>query len=183
MSISLLSLIGLLAISCNSTNAQKDTSMSSEFEIAPQEFAELAKKSLGHVENFEFSEWFEMVSDDIEYYFPDGDEGTRTKVIGKKAFMDFWNSYEEKSGNTKITISKPVYIPVVAKKQLNYSKIKGVMVLAYFSSEFQYGAEKTNVRMNWGFHFNEDKKIAKIYTYYDRTPLIAAAKRNILSKK
>ncbi len=181
--ISFFSLLTLFSFGCSTSTAQQTNSGSSEFEIAPQEYVDITKKAMAHIENFEFPQWYTMLSDDFEFYLPDGDEGTRTSIIGKKANMEFWNSYQEKSGNTKMIVTNPVYLPVVAKKELNYTKLSGVIVLAYFSNEFHYGNEKANVRMNWGFHFNADKKIDKIYTYYDRTPIIEAAKRNFLSKE
>ena len=177
---SLLSLIVLLSMNCTPTNAQQ--SKQPQFKIAPTEYAELTEKAIGHIERFEFSEWYKMMADDMEFYLPDGDEGTRTGIIGKQANMTFWDSYEKKSGNSKIIITNPVYIPITTKDELNYSKLTGAMVVVYLSAEFQYGAEKANVRMNWGFHYNADKKIDRVYTYYDRTPIIEASKRNFLTK-
>lgn len=181
--ICLLPFLGMLSMGCNYMKAQEKKNNSAQFEIAPQEYVTLTEKAIGHIEKFEFPAWYEMMADDMEFYLPDGDEGTRTALIGKKANMEFWNSYQEKSGNDKMVITNPVYIPLVSKSELNYSKLTGAMVVAYLSNEFHYGAEKAKVRMNWGFHYNADKKIDRIYTYYDRTPIIEAAKRNFISKK
>jgi len=172
-----LAILCFLSLSYPSANAQN-----SKYEIAPDLYEQLAEKSLMHLADFEFSDFYATLADDVEFYLPDGDEGTRTGIIGKEANMKFWNSYQEKSGNTKITMTNPVYVPVIAKNELNYTKLSGVIVLAYISCEFQYGDEKANVRMNWGFHFNENNEIDRIYTYYDRTPIIEAAKRNFLSQ-
>lgn len=179
--ISFLSLFSLIAISCTSSTAQK-TSTNSQFEIAPEEYAVLTAEAVDHVEHFAWSKFYGMLSEDVEYYLPDGGPETRTSLIGKKAVMEFWNAYEEKSGNTKIVMSDEVHLPVISKKELAYTNIAGVMVISYFTLDMEYGKEKVSIRMNWGVHFNADKKIDRIYTYYDRTPIIEAAKRNFLSQ-
>lgn len=179
----LVTLVLMILIAYNSSYAQKNKAKSSNFELASEDYVALADKTIKHIEKFEFSEHYKMLSDDIELYMPDGDAGTRTSFIGKKAVMDFWNSYQEKSGNDKIISKDLVHVALNVKEPLNYTKITGTIVISYFSLEMFYGAEKTNIRMNWAFHFNQEKQIDKIYTYYDRTPIIAAAKRNLLSKK
>ena len=167
-------------MSCTTSNAQQ--SENSGFEIASDEFVVLAAEALGHVEKFAWPDFYEMLSEDVEYYLPDGGPKTRTSLIGKESVMAFWDSYEEKSGNTNIVLSDAVHLPVISKKELAYTKIAGVLVLSYFTLDMEYGQEKVDIRMNWGMHFNADKKIDRIYTYYDRTPIIEAAKRNLLSK-
>lgn len=173
----------LILIGSYSVNAQGNKATSSNFEIASEDYVALADKAIKHIEKFEFAEHYNMLSDDMELYLPDGDAGTRTSFIGKKAVMNFWNSYQEKSGNNKMIAKDFVHVALNAKEPLNYTKITGTIVITYFSLEMFYGAEKANIRMNWALHFNQDKQIDKIYTYYDRTPIIEAAKRNMLSKK
>lgn len=173
----------LLAFSIFSfTISNEGKNTNDNYSIAPVEYEDLAEKALRHVEKYQFSDLYNMVSDDIEYYLPDGGEKTRTAFIGKEAFMGFWDTYKEKSGNDFMTVSNTVHVPVISHKEVNYTKLKGVIVLSYFSLDMKFGEEQVDIRANWGFHFNEDKKIDKIYSYYDRTPIIAAAKRNILSK-
>lgn len=178
--ITLFSLSILFMLSCSPSHAQQTTD--ANFEIAPIEYADLAAKAIGHIEQFDWPEFYEMLSDDVAYYLPDGGPKTRTALIGKPAVKAFWDSYEEKSGNSKIIVSDEVHLPVISKKEIAYTKLTGVLVLSYFTLDMEYGKESVELRMNWGMHFNADKKIDKIYTYYDRTPIIEAAKRNFLTQ-
>lgn len=175
-----LALVLLLMLGCTSTKAQQATN--SKFDIAPDEYAVLAEKSIRYVEAFAWQDFYGTLSDDVELYLPDGGPDTRTSFIGKEAVMAFWNSYEEKSGNSKIVSKDHVHIPVSSKQEVAYTKLTGVVVLSYFTLDMTYGSEVVSIRMNWGMHFNADRKIDRIYTYYDRTPLIAAAKKNFLKK-
>jgi len=178
------SLIGFLALSLFILSfTQIDKESNDKYSIASPEYEELAEQALQHVEKYEFSELYKMVSDDIEYYMPDGGETSRTRYIGKEAFMGFWDGYKEKSGNDFIKMRNTVHFPLISHQEVNYTKVTGVIVISYFSMEMTFGEEKIDMRMNWGFHFNEDKKIDKIYSYYDRTPIINAAKRDILAKE
>jgi hypothetical protein len=155
----------------------------SKYEIASEDYETLAEQALNHVGNFEFEAWFEMLSEDVEYYFPDGDAETRTKLIGKKAVMEFWNNYPEESGNDKMTFSNFVHVPIDVKQRLNYTGLTGIMVISYFSAELVFSDKSTNIRMNFAAHFNEDKLIDKYYTYYDRTPIIETIESNILENE
>lgn len=178
--ITLLAFSSLFMFSCNSSNAQPVENAG--FEIAPIEYADLTAKAIGHVGEFDWPAFYAMLSDDIAYYLPDGGPETRTSLIGIDAVKAFWNSYEEKSGNTKIVVSDEVHVPLISKKEIAYTKLTGALVLSYFTLDMDYGKEKVSIRMNWGVHFNADKKIDRIYTYYDRTPIIEAAKRNFLTQ-
>jgi len=175
-----LSLLMLLMLGCTSTKAQQTSD--AKFEIAPNEYAELAEKAVRHVEKFAWQDFYGMLSDDTELYLPDGGPKTRTAFKGKEAVMAFWNSYKTKSGNSKIVTSDHVHLPVISKEEVAYTKLTGVIVISYFTLDMTYGKEVVNLRMNWAMHFNADKKIDRIYTYYDRTLIIAAAKKNLLSK-
>lgn len=177
----LFSLLPLLLLGCTSSNAQQATS--SKFEMAPDEYADLSEKAVRLVENFAWSELSTMLADDVEWYLPDGGPATRTAFKGKKAVMAFWNAYVEKSGNSKIVSSDHVHLPVISKEEVAYTKLTGVIVISYFTLDMTYGKEVVNLRMNWGVHYNADKQIDRVYMYYDRTPIIAAAKRNMLSQK
>lgn len=175
------SLLLLLLLGCTSTNAQQ--AVNSKFEMATDEYAALSEKAVRHIENFAWSDFYSMLADDVEYYLPDGGPTTRTGLKGKEAVMAFWNAYEAKSGNSKIVSTDHVHLPVISKEEVAYTKLTGVIVISYFTLDMTYGKEVVNIRMNWAMHYNADKKIDRIYTYYDRTPIIAAAKRNILSQK
>lgn len=175
-----LSLLLLLMLGCTSTNAQQATD--AKFEIAANEYAELSEEAVRYIENFAWQDFYGMISDDVEMYLPNGGPDTRTAFKGKKAVMAFWDSYVDKSGNSKIVSKDHVHLPVISKEEVAYTKLTGVIVISYFTLDMTYGNEIVNLRMNWAMHYNADKKIDRIYTYYDRTPIIAAAKRNILNK-
>jgi len=183
MTTTLLLLLGVLSFSCTSTNAQQTNSVNAKYEIESEEYETLTDEAIQHLVAMEFPDFYEMLSDDIEYYLPDGDADTRTSLIGKDAVMGFWNSYKENSGTDKMVATDFVHFPISVKDELNYTKVTGVVVLSYFSLKLYFGAEEASVRVNFGMHYNADKKIDRIYTYYDRTPIIEAAKRNILSKE
>lgn len=172
--------LALLTMSLNPANAQSSQTL--KYEKASESYADLADKAIRHIEKFQWKQFSKTISSDVEMYLPDGDAGTRTAFVGKDAVMGFWNSYVEKSGNSKIVSSNMIHLPVDLKQKANYSGIVGKTVVSYFSLEMHYGSEVTNIRMNWVMHFNDDNKIDRIYTYYDRTPIIAAAKRNLLAK-
>ena len=151
------------------------------YEIASSEYQELTDSYLQHVANFEWEDSYALLADDVQFHLPDGDRGTRTVVDGKAAVMDFWNSYVEKSGNDKLAIEDVVHVPVNVKGNVETIGMKGVFDITWFSAKMGFGDKETRVRMNWTFHFNADKKLDGIYTYYDRTPIIEAANRNILA--
>ncbi|MDX1585566.1 MAG: hypothetical protein R3222_02435, partial [Balneolaceae bacterium] len=118
---------------------------------------------------------------DIEYYFPDGDAGTRTVLTGKTAVLEWWNNWENTSGIESMTFSNPVFLPVVAQTAPNYAGLTGPYVVSYMSNEMVYNGTTVNLRMNFTLHFNDQKKIDRYYTYYDRSPIINAMGTNILS--
>lgn len=181
-----LAILSTLIICCSPSNNDASQSATadthSNYSIASEDYEELAEKALNLVGSFEFDDWYEMLAEDVEYYFPDGDVETRTRLIGKEAVVEFWNNYLEASGNTKMAFSNFVHIPVNVNEALNYTGLTGVIVLSYFSAEMSYGESTTNVRMNFATHFNDEKKIDRYYTYYDRSPIIEAAQMNILTE-
>ncbi len=176
----------LLFTDCTQTESknleQSKPKVNAKYEIASDDYELLTEKALNHVSNFELVDWYEMMADDIEYYFPDGDAETRSKLIGKSEVMEFWNGYQEKSGNNKMTFTDYVHVPVNVKERLNYTGLTGVIVLSYFSSELVYGDKSTNIRMNFVTHFNDENLIDRYYTYYDRTPIIETVNANILKE-
>ena len=153
------------------------------YEIASQEYEQISEQYLQHVANMEWEKSYAFLSEDIVFRMPDGDRGSRTSFEGLEQVKDFWNSYKENSGNDKVTFKDFVHIPVEAKKMNVQVGMTGVFNICYFSAALRYGSNTANVRMHWAFHFNEDKKIDGIYTYYDRTPIIEMAQRNFLHNK
>ena len=155
-------------------------SVNPNYDIATQEYEQLTEQYLQHVANFEWEKSYSFLSDNIEFKLPDGDTGTRTVFKGLDQVKDFWNNYVEKSGNNKASFKNFVHVPVKANQMIENVDVTGVFNLCYFSAELSYGSEKANIRMHWAFHFDDEKKIDGIYTYYDRTPIIEASKKNFL---
>lgn len=182
-----LSLFALLASGCASPTeekpavAEEETSaVNPDYEIASPEYSELAVKALTNWMNLDFEGWTSAMSEDVVFYFPDGDAGTRTELAGKEAVLDWWNNWEQTSGIQSMTYANHVEIPVIAKDTLAYSNLTGVFVISYFSNELNYSGTTVNLRMNITVHFNSDKLIDRVYSYYDRTKIIQATGKNIL---
>lgn len=159
----------------------QNSSVNPKYNIAAVEYEEITEAYLQHVASMEWEKSFAFLAEDVVFRLPDGDTDTRTSFKGLPEVKKFWNSYVEKSGNNQAVFTDFVHIPVQAVQKQDYVGTTGVFNLCYFSAKLSYGAETANVRMHWAFHFNEDKKIDGIYTYYDRTPIIEAAKKNFLS--
>jgi hypothetical protein len=130
--------------------------------------------------NLDFEGWTSTMSDDVVFYFPDGDAGTRTELVGKEALLDWWNNWEQTSGIQSMTYSNHVEIPIIAKDTMAYSNLTGVFVITYFSNELMYNETSVKLRMNIAVHFNSDNLIDRIYSYYDRSKIIEAMGINIL---
>ncbi|NGP75014.1 nuclear transport factor 2 family protein [Balneolaceae bacterium YR4-1] len=151
------------------------------WDIGSPEYAEMAEQAMMHMQSMDFDAWGEMLADDIEYYFPDGDAGTRTVLTGKTAVLDWWKNWENTSGVSSMTFSNPVFLPVVAREAPNYAGLTGPYVISYMSNEMVFNGSTVNIRMNFTLHFNDEKKIDRYYSYYDRSPIINAMGTNILS--
>lgn len=153
------------------------------YEIASREYEQITEEYLQHIANMEWEKSYEYLSKDVVFRMPDGDRETRTSFIGIDQVKNFWNNYEQISGNDKAVFNDFVHIPIRAKAMNKQVGMTGVFDLCYFSAALSYGTNTANVRMHWAFHFNEDRKIDGIYSYYDRTPIIEMAQKNFLNTK
>lgn len=170
----------IIALFSTSTKVQ---AQAANYEIAPQEYVDLSEKALNQVIKFEFDAWAAMLADDVEFWFPDGDNNTRTKLVGKKAVIDWWKNWKATSGIKSMTMDEAVFLPVNALKPTAGSKLTGNLVISYFSNKMEFAAGAGNLRMNFVTHFNANKKIDRYITTYDRTVIIKAMGRDILQKK
>ena len=181
---SILLLVASLISGCTEAESNNEETSSNEldstYEIASIEYTDIADKALNHMADLDFDKWGELLTNDVEYFFPDGDAGTRTKLTGKSEVVGWYKDWHETSGIEKMTHSNYVHVPVKANKTLNYSGLTGVFVMSYFSNEMVYNGTPVSVRMHFAAHFNDDKLIDKYYTYYDRTPIINTVNANIL---
>ncbi len=163
-----------------STDATKMTTPP-DIEIAPQEYATLAEASIQKGADNDIDGRGAMLADDVEFYYPDGDQNTRTKIIGKTAVINWLKSSRINGGQKSTTLSAFNTIPLKVNKKLNAGSLSGYQVISYFTNSSVYNnGNSTSVRMNVVQHFNDNKLIDRIITYYDRTPFIKAAGKNIL---
>jgi hypothetical protein len=185
-----LSLSVILLAACSSPsekpttteNQPTETVVNPDYEIASPEYSELAAKALTSWSKLDFESWTAMMSDDVVFYFPDGDAGTRTELAGKQMVFEWWNNWKQTSGIQSMTYKDHIDIPVNVKSTLAYSGLSGIMVFSYFSNELIYNRDPVNLRMNFVVHFNSNKKIDRVYSYYDRTKIVEKMKKNILDK-
>lgn len=160
---------------------QKMDDGNDSWDIGSTEYVEIMEQGMMHMQNMDFDAWGELMADDIEYYFPDGDAGTRTVITGKEALIDWWKNWEATTGVESMTFSEAVYLPVIAQEAPNYAGLTGPYVISYMSNEMVFNGTPVNLRMNITVHFNEENKIDRYYSYYDRSLIISAMGTNILS--
>jgi hypothetical protein len=170
-------LIAMLTIGCESPPEKAIVSINPNYEIASPDYSNLAVKALTDLTNFQFDSWGSMLAEDVEFYFPDGDAGTRTKLSGKSNVLDWWKNWKETSGVQSMTYTDNVDVPIIAKETMAYSGLTGVMVISYFSNEIVYQEGSVKLRMNFAAHFNKDNLIDRYYTYYDRTGIVELMKK------
>jgi hypothetical protein len=151
-----------------------------DYEIGTREYSDLAVKSLSAWTQLDFDAWGATMSDDVEFYFPDGDAGTRTSLIGKAAVMDWWNNWKRTSGIQSMSYLNHVDIPIIAKAENPYTGWTGPLVTSYYSNELVYGGATVKIRMNVVMYFDADKRIKRFFTYYDRTGILEATGTNVL---
>jgi hypothetical protein len=170
----------IIALFSVTNNAQ---AQAANYEIAPQEYVDLSEKALSQVIKFDFDAWADMLADDVEFWFPDGDNNTRTKLVGKKAVIDWWKNWKATSGIKSMTMDEAVFLPVNALKPTAGSKLTGNIVINYFTNKLVFATGTANLRMNFVTHFNANKKIDRYITTYDRSVIIKAMGVDILQKK
>ncbi len=183
--------IALTVTSCNAPAATDTKSEAAkpavaaaavpDIEIAPQEYATLAEAALQKSAANDIDGWATMLADDVEFYYPDGDQNTRTKFIGKPAVVKWQKDSRISSGIKTSTLSAFNTIPLKVNKKLNAGALSGYQVFSYatFNTIYNNG-NSVSVRRNTVLHFNDSKLIDRIITFYDRTPYIKAAGKNIL---
>ena len=163
--------------SCGQDDHRTDTdTVNPDFNIASPEYPALVAQAMEHLQDFDFDALGELMSEDVEYYFPDGDITTRTRLIGKSSVLGWWTEWQKNSGIRSMTMTLPNFFPVEAVQNLNMSGLPGVYVITYFSNEMVFAEDTASVRMNFSIHFNSEKKIDRVWAYYDRVPIIEAMK-------
>lgn len=141
------------------------------YEAAPAAYAILAEKSIDLASSFDVNSWAGMLSDSVVYHFPDGDIKTCTKIIGKKALVNWATSHIQSSGIQSMSIENATYLPIRVSANKS-GRIAGTQVIAYLSNKMVYATGAVSVRMNMIIHFDKDKMIDAYYTYYDNMPIM-----------
>lgn len=150
------------------------------FSIAPIEYAELAEKSIMLLGSLDFDAWGATLADDVVYAFPDGDQNTRTTLVGKQAAVDWYKNYKTVSGLQSMTMNEFNTFPLNVTGTPKGGALNGVSVNTFFSNTIAYKNASVPLRMNFSLHFNADKKIDRYTTYYDRTPIVKALGMDLL---
>lgn len=175
-----ITLFGVL-FGCNKASKQDDEIITNPlFTLAKTEYAVMAEKALMYFANFDYDAWADMMADNVEYDFPDGDENTRTKLIGKPAVVIWWKNWYKTVGAASMTMSGFNHFPLNIIGDANGGATKGIYVFSYFSNKIMLKKKPVRIRMNFITHFNADKKIDRYITYYDRNVLIKASGKDVL---
>ena len=165
---------------CGSSTEDTAVAVNPDYDIGTTEYSDLAVKSLSAWTQLDIDAWASTMSDDVEYYFPDGDTGTRTSLIGKTAVLDWWNNWKMTSGIQSMSYVDHADIPIVQKTPNPMSGLPGQVVISWFSNELVYSAATVNIRMNVVTYFDSTKLINRFYTYYDRSGILEATNTNVL---
>lgn len=148
--------------------------------IAPPEYSELAEKSLELIAQKNFDAWGDMLADDVIYEYPDGDMQTRTKISGKQAVIDWWKAGVKNGVQDTMILSEFNHVPIDVSGKLNAGAQAGIYDIVYFTNKLGIKGKTLSIRMNYSIHFNNDKKIDRYYSYYDRTKIIQLSGQNVL---
>lgn len=176
MKIKLIVFTALLVFACK---AQENTD--APYAIGSNDYVALTEQYLTHWSTYDFEALTGMMSDDAEYNFPDGDENTRTKLIGKPAILAWWNDWETNAGVSSMSFSGQNIIPLFTKENQNTTATSGNFALCWVTNTMQFtNGNSVGLRMNLGIHFNDEKLVDRVWSYYDRTPIITAMGGNIL---
>lgn len=152
------------------------------FSIAPVEYAELAEKTFQLLATLDIDAWGATMADSVAYSFPDGDVATRTTLKGKEAVLTWWKNWKATSGIQSMTVSEFNLFPLNATGTIKGGAAPGVHVISYLSNRMVFDGKPVDIRMNFALHFNDDKKIDRVISYYDRSVLIKVMGKNVLAK-
>lgn len=147
----------LVLVACNTNTKEK-----AEYETASPVYIALAQKSLDYLVSFDYDSFAEMLADSVECELPNA-----TKLNGKTAIIDFWKDYKATSGLQSMAIVNANYLPINANTKPKGSGKKGIKVVADFTNKMAFEAKTFDIKMNFSFHFNQQKLIDDLTTFYD----------------
>jgi ketosteroid isomerase-like protein len=152
------------------------------FTIASVEYAELAERTFQLLASLDIDAWAATMADSVAYSFPDGDVATRTTLKGKEAVVTWWKNWKATSGIQSMAVSEFNLFPLNATGTIKGGAAKGVHVISYLSNRMVFNGKPVDIRMNFAIHFNDDKKIDRVISYYDRSVLIKVMGKDVLAK-
>jgi ketosteroid isomerase-like protein len=164
----------MLFISCNETKKEEFVAIEQEtpmLEVASQEYADLAQKTLDLISEFDLETWKDYLADDVVWYWPDGDSETRHSIKGKEELIAWWKNWKETTDG-QISFTNNTFLPIKVNTPSNYYMLVGTGVLTYTDLTISIQGKSTSVRQHMVFMFDENKKINHALLYYDRTGII-----------
>jgi len=149
---------------------------------ASDEYAEIIASSLDRFENLDFEGMLENFTDDVQWLWPDGTAESRSIITGKDSLLTFWNNYKEMTGLKKFSFTNRNLMPLQVNRPTNYYKVEGTVVLYYGDIEAVYDNNTVSVRQHIVYGFDDNKKINRVFLYYDRTDWEAMSGTSISSE-
>ncbi|MFB0904174.1 MAG: nuclear transport factor 2 family protein [Nonlabens sp.] len=138
-------------------------------EVASPTYSIIVEESLNLMQDFDFDGLGKHFADDVEWYWPNGGMESRSIIKGKQHVINFWKDWRATSGVESMQFYNSDFMPLRTNKSTDQYNIVGVVVL-YYGDITIYGKNgSTTVRQHIVFSFNDDKKIQKVFSYYDRT--------------
>jgi hypothetical protein len=138
-------------------------------EEASQTYAIIVEESLNILQDFDFDELDTYFANDVEWYWPNGGMESRSIIKGKQNVINYWKDWRATSGVESMQFYNSDFMPLKTNKSNDQYNIVGVVVLYYGDITIYGKAGSTTVRQHMVFSFNKDKKIQKVFSYYDRT--------------
>lgn len=149
---------------------------------ASDEYAEIVASSLDRFENLDFEGMLENFTDDVQWLWPDGTAETRSVIAGKDSLLAFWNNYKVMTGLKKFSFTNRNLMPLQVNRLTNYYKVEGTVVLYYGDIEGVYENSTVSVRQHSVYGFDDNKKINRVFLYYDRTDWVPMSGTSISSE-
>ncbi|QJP35073.1 hypothetical protein F0365_12070 [Nonlabens sp. Ci31] len=162
-------------ISCLETKENEVAEVTIEqpaVEAASQKYADIVQESLNVMQDFNFDGLGTYFANDVQWYWPNGGMETRSIIKGKENVINFWKNWRETSGVESMQFYNSDFMPLKTNKSTDQYNVVGVVVLYYGDVTIYGKAGSTIVRQHIVFSFNDDDKIQKVFSYYDRTGIV-----------
>ena len=164
------------AFSCGQAEKEAESVIEVEppaVEAAAEEYADIVSNSLDKFQGLDYVGMMENLTDDVEWYWPNGNAETRSTIQGKDSLMAFWQAYEEMSGLKEMQFTNRNMMPLKVNSPTNYYNVEGTVVLYYGDIHAIYENDTISVRQHIAYTFDDNMKINRMFLYYDRTEWMA----------